>query len=73
MRPSLRSLEQATRLVLFTRANCSLCETAKSVVSDVRKRNVTEYSEIDIMASGNEQWKSIYEFDVPVVQAYIYL
>lgn len=67
MRPTVRNLQQAAKLVLFTRANCSLCEAAKSVVADVRKKHQVSYSEIDIMALGHEKWKEIYEFDVPVV------
>ena len=67
MHSSVTFLQRAARLVLFTRSNCSLCETAKSVVSAVRKRHDVNVAQVDIMARGNEQWKDVYEFDVPVV------
>lgn len=67
MRPTSRALQQSVKLVLFSRANCSLCEAAKSVVCRIRKANDVAYSEIDVMTKGNEHWKSLYEFDAPVV------
>ena len=67
MHSSIRFLERAAKLVLFTRSNCSLCDTAKSVVSTVRKRHDVDFVEVDIMAAGNEEWREVYEFDVPVV------
>ena len=67
MHSSVRFLQQAAKLVLFTRSNCSLCETAKLVVNNVRERHDVDFAEVDIMAAGNEQWRTVYEFDVPVV------
>lgn len=55
------------RLTLFTRAGCSLCDTAKNNVLNVLKRRPLDYSEIDVMAPGNKVWKDVYEFDVPVL------
>ena len=60
-------LQPQTRLILFTRANCSLCETAKSTVAQIRARKDLEYREIDVMADGQTQWKDMYEFDAPVL------
>lgn len=57
------------RLTLFTRAGCGLCDTAKLAVFQVAKRRPFEYVEKDIMQSGNQQWKDVYEFDVPVLHA----
>lgn len=57
----------AARLTLFTRAHCGLCDTAKLTVSKLRQRRPFDYAEVDIMAPGNQQWKDVYEFDVPVL------
>jgi glutaredoxin len=69
MKPSLYLLQHTARLTLFTRANCSLCETAKAVISTVEKRRDFQYVEIDVMAPGQKQWKDLYEFDTPVVRS----
>lgn len=69
MRPSLQLLQHTARLTLFTRANCSLCETAKAVISKVEQRRGFQYVEIDVMAAGQKQWKNVYEFDAPVVRS----
>lgn len=55
------------RITLFTRVNCSLCDTAKAVVGSVREKKPFIYQEIDVMEAGQEQWKAVYEFDTPVV------
>ena len=67
MHPTIRLLQHSLRLTLFTRLNCSLCETAKVTVSKLQAKRTFEYSEIDVMASGQESWKRVYEFDTPVV------
>lgn len=69
MRPSLQLLQHNARLTLFTRANCSLCETAKAVISKVEQRRGFQYVEVDVMAAGQKQWKDVYEFDTPVVRS----
>ena len=68
MKPSLQLLQHTARLTLFTRANCSLCETAKAVVHQVEKRRSLQYVEVDVMAAGQKEWKNLYEFDTPVVR-----
>lgn len=57
----------SARLTLFTRPNCSLCETAKANIAKVENKRSVEHSEIDVMANGQEQWKDLYEFDTPVL------
>ena len=57
----------SARLTLFTRANCSLCETAKSRLAEIRDKRTLEYKEVDVMADGQKQWKDRYEYDVPVL------
>lgn len=71
MRPSLSLCQNTVKLILFSRKNCSLCDVAKSVISNVRqKQPATEYLEIDVMEKGNGVWKDLYEFDTPVVCYY---
>ncbi|KAF2731178.1 hypothetical protein EJ04DRAFT_443582 [Polyplosphaeria fusca] len=55
------------RITLFTRVNCSLCDTAKSVVGGVGNKRAFDYKEIDVLEPGQEKWKSVYEFDTPVI------
>lgn len=68
MRVTGRLYQHALRLTFFTRANCSLCTDAKAVLSKVWDRRPYEYDEIDVMASKQNKWKDIYEFDTPVVR-----
>lgn len=66
MRQTIRLLH-AHRITLFTRANCSLCDHAKAVLSKAWDKRPFDYTEIDVMAPGQKKWKDIYEFDTPVV------
>ncbi|KAL2871958.1 glutaredoxin family protein [Aspergillus lucknowensis] len=66
MLPTARLLQTA-RVTFFTRAGCGLCDTAKHNVTQLRKRRPFDYSEVDIMAPGNKEWRDVYEFDVPVL------
>ena len=67
MRVVGRLLQHASRVTLFTRANCSLCDQAKLELSRAWEKKPFEFKEVDIMACGQEQWKDVYEFDTPVV------
>ncbi len=67
MRPTSHFLQHTARITLFTRSNCGLCETAKSVLGNLGKKRSFEYNEVDVMATGQNQWKDLYEFDTPVV------
>lgn len=60
-------LRHASRITLFTRANCGLCDNARLVLSKVWDKRPFHYEEVDVMARGHEKWKDVYEFDVPVV------
>ncbi|CAG8416310.1 unnamed protein product [Penicillium salamii] len=62
-----RALLASARLTLFTRAGCGLCDTAKNTVLQLQKRRSFDYVENDIMAPGNEAWREVYDFDVPVL------
>ncbi|KAF2274530.1 glutaredoxin 2 [Westerdykella ornata] len=55
------------RITLFTRENCSLCDTAKSVVATVGKTTPFKYQEVNVMEPGQEKWRAVYEFDTPVI------
>jgi hypothetical protein len=67
MHQSIRLLQQACRITLFTRANCSLCTNAKNTLSTVWDTRPFNYKEIDVMTQGAKNWRDIYEFDTPVV------
>lgn len=68
MPPTSQLLQHTARITLFTRSNCGLCETAKSVLEGLGKKRRFEYNEIDVMTSNATQWKELYEFDTPVVR-----
>lgn len=68
MRLTSKLLQHTAQITLFTRSNCCLCETAKTVLQEVGKTRSFEYQEIDVMSRGQEQWKNLYEFDAPVVR-----
>lgn len=62
------------RITFFTRSPCGLCDTAKAVVRNVEAKRPLTYYEINVMEPGQEKWKSLYEFDTPVVSfEYLYL
>jgi hypothetical protein len=55
------------RITFFTRSPCGLCNAAKDVVQKVKAQRPFAYQEVNVMAPGQERWKSLYEFDTPVV------
>lgn len=61
-------MQHSANVILFTRPNCSLCESAKVVIQSVSRLRSFEYSEINIMSHGQESWKRLYELDTPVVR-----
>lgn len=67
MRATYALFANTTRITLFTRSGCSLCTTAKSTLQEIQKKRPFEYAEVNIMESGQQQWKDAYEFDTPVV------
>jgi glutaredoxin len=68
MRPTLSLFTPSARLTLFTRASCGLCDVAKSRIHEFQqKRRGITYSEIDIMGPGQQKWRDVYDFDVPVL------
>ena len=67
MRPSNNLMQHTARITLFTRANCSLCDTAKSTISKLAAKRSFGVEQIDVMASDQKQWREMYEFDTPVV------
>lgn len=52
-------------VTLYTRAGCCLCDTAKAVVADARKRADFDYEEFDIDA--DPELLRVYNDEVPVV------
>lgn len=67
MRPTLSFLQYTARITLFSRPNCSLCDTAKATVNRLSEARSVECNVVDVMSAGTTQWKDLYEFDAPVV------
>ena len=61
-------MQHSANVVLFTRPNCSLCESAKVVIQSVSQIRSFGYSEVNILSPGQESWRRLYEFDTPVVR-----
>jgi hypothetical protein len=59
------------RITFFTRSPCGLCDTAKAVIRNVEAKRPLAYHEINVMDPGQEKWKSLYEFDTPVVSHHL--
>ncbi|XP_033107102.1 glutaredoxin-like protein C5orf63 homolog [Anneissia japonica] len=51
-------------LTLYTKDDCSLCETAMAVVNKYKHR--FKFEEVDIEAKGNKIWFEKYRYDIPV-------
>jgi glutaredoxin len=54
-----------TRVTLYTRAGCCLCEEAKQVLAAARGRAGFEFEEIDI--DRHPEWLPLYNDEVPVI------
>ena len=68
MRSSTSLFRQFSHCItIFTRSNCSLCDEAKRILSKVSNKRPFHLAEINVMQAGQEKWKSLYEFDTPVV------
>lgn len=67
MRVSYSLLNHSSRIVLFTRERCSLCDVAKGVVKSVASTRHFDYQEIDVMRKGQEEWRRLYQYETPVV------
>lgn len=67
MRQTIRLLQHRILVTLFMRENCSLCDNAKCVIENLTKKKAFDYQQIDVMASDQQQWKLLYEYDTPVV------
>jgi len=67
MHPTTRLLQDALRITLFTRQNCSLCTNAKQTLSTVWDKRPFVYKEIDVMTQEAKGWRDLYEFDTPVI------
>jgi glutaredoxin len=53
------------RVTLYTRKGCCLCDEAKAVIAQARRRAVFDYEEIDI--DGAPELRARYNDEVPVV------
>ncbi|KAI9677004.1 MAG: hypothetical protein M1817_006843 [Caeruleum heppii] len=70
MRASAALMQHFCRITLFTRANCSLCDNAKQVLSRVRQKQPFDLDEVDVMGHDQERWRDLYEYDTPVVHVH---
>ena len=53
------------RVTLYTRAGCCLCDEAKRVLAEARRRARFDYEELDI--DRDPELRSIYNDEVPVI------
>ncbi len=53
------------RVTLYTRAGCCLCDDAKRVLREARRRSEFEYEEFDI--DGDPELRRLYNDEVPVI------
>lgn len=54
------------RVTLYTRVGCCLCDEAKKVITEARRRAAFDYEERDIDA--DEQLRRRYNDEIPVVE-----
>jgi glutaredoxin len=54
-----------TRVTLYTRAGCCLCDDAKQVLAAARARAAFDFEEIDI--DRHPEWFRLYNEEVPVI------
>jgi glutaredoxin len=54
-----------TRVTLYTRVGCCLCDEAKQVLRAARARAAFEFLEIDI--DRHPEWLPLYSEEVPVI------
>jgi glutaredoxin len=54
-----------TRVTLYTRAGCCLCEEAKKVLAAARARAAFDFEEIDI--DRHPEWLRLYNEEAPVI------
>ena len=52
-------------VTLYTRAGCCLCDDAKRVLVDARRRADFDYEELDI--DGDPELRRLYNDEVPVI------
>jgi len=53
------------RVTLYTRAGCCLCDEAKRVIEQARRRVAFDYEELDIDA--DPELRRLYNDEVPVI------
>lgn len=54
-----------TIVTLYTRRNCCLCDDAKLVLAEARRRAAFEYREVDI--DSDAELRRLYNHDIPVI------
>jgi len=54
-----------TKVTLYTRLGCHLCDEAKNIISAVRHHSVFDYEELDI--DSDPGLRQLYNEEVPVI------
>ena len=60
-------LPKLPTLTLFTGPTCSLCDTAKASLAQVRKTRPFELKVVNIQEAGQERWRRKYVYWIPVL------
>ncbi|KZP01511.1 DUF836-domain-containing protein [Calocera viscosa TUFC12733] len=55
------------RLTLFSGPCCSLCDVAKEELAKVRSQAPFSLQVVDIHSPGQDKWKRLYQYDIPVL------
>ncbi|HXN84028.1 MAG TPA: glutaredoxin family protein [Myxococcales bacterium] len=58
--------EQEHEVVLYTRAGCCLCESAKEAIAQARRTVSFAYREVDI--DGDPRLFAAHRYDIPVIE-----
>jgi len=56
-----------SRVRLFTRPGCTLCDSVKFIINKVKQKHPFEYSEVNIDLSENRSWLDQYDTEIPVI------
>lgn len=54
-------------VTLFTKADCSLCDTVKAVLDEVRETHPHSLTQMDITDNDQARWWQRYKYDIPVL------
>lgn len=64
---SVKLMRTPPVVTLFTKPQCSLCDTAKFLIQRAKVQVSFDFQSCDISAQGNEALFEKYKYDIPVV------